>query len=192
MRRRSNPPVASNVDAATLAALQCLPDVAIERARAGDADAGMDAVALWLDARRRGIEAPELEAHFERCMEDVKNGVPADVALCIRAAGARGAPPDPSRPPRRLALAAVAAILERQGVRPAKIKHAMSEAHQAHQAHARDEDVLRQKPTAFLDDTDANKIRAEYPGLLNLDERKLLTLCDEESREVIRKYRPST
>lgn len=121
----------------------------IDRALAGDHEAGIEALRLCRSGLDSGALSARLADYLAARLHDVLEGIKPDRALCI--AKGRGKPPDPL-PEWRLQLAAFAAILKERGYKPQQVAVAMCEARQ----------------NAFnrtLDNSDALKIAKILPKL---------------------------
>jgi hypothetical protein len=135
--------------------------VTIERALAGDPDAGMEALRLCREGLDSNCLHPDLRDYLAERITEVLDGVAPPKALRVQRQRGRPAIPLPEW---RLELGAFAALLTKRGYRPQQVAVAMCDQRQAVE-------------NKSLEEADAHSIRTELDGMPDWEERILEQLA---------------
>lgn len=169
MKRPKAPPPAASAggtsgsDAEIMDALENFEQKTIERAEAGDVEAGWAAVHLCEAGLVSGQISEPLRFYLARHLREMQEGVPLARALCVDPERERGRQSD-RFPEWQVPYAALAAILARRGCRPGQIDKAMSNAREA---------IEHKEMSRIV----AGRIRKKYQAMRAMPDRLLLHLC---------------
>lgn len=159
----------------------------VDRAKRGDAEAGVYAIQLCAEALTMGRLSPLLSTYLADCLHGVLRAIDSSESIRRAKKGSRGASSSarsardgaiaealhltrPASRPRQPfpeweePLAAIAAILAIRGARAADIEAAMSDARK----------VIERKP---LTKNEAHRIRMSYKPMRDIDEETLWQVC---------------
>ncbi len=137
----------------------------LERALAGDHEAGTEALKQCITGLYSGKMSERLRFYLAKCLIDLVDGVKAERALNIEIERGPGRPRDPF-PDWETPLAAFAELLRRRGYRPGQIADAMDVTRQAVEERA-------------LDPKEARRILKTYQPMQQLEDSDLEHLCIE-------------
>jgi hypothetical protein len=134
----------------------------IQRAKAGDAEAGLEAIRACRDGLEFGNLSRAMKDYLIARLTDIVDGIEPTRALCIAPERGRGQPKNPC-PKWRKELGAVAWLLERWGFKPEQIVSKMS-------------DLRAEVEGKNLDPADARKIKKQYQPMSAIEVEMLLHL----------------
>lgn len=145
----------------------------MDRALAGDHEAGIEALRLCRSGLDSGALSARLAHYLAARLHDVLEGIKPDRALCI--AKGRGQPANPF-PEWQQELGAMAALLTKRGYKPKHVALALCNA----RASVHDKS---------LEESDAHSIRSKWRPMQALDERLLRELSGNYL-EILEEYPP--
>lgn len=149
----------------------------VERARHGDADAGMTALQICIAGLYANRLTEPMRFYLAQCLIDLVDCMKPARAMNIEVERGKGRPANPF-PEWETPLAAFGALLHRRGYIAARIEEAMDQARQSVYGRA-------------LDVREARRIRKKYRLMHEIGEADLLHLCEGDGlRGLIEQYPP--